>query len=319
MYPKADLPKVPDHWRTFGARKSSLSGSQRLAVNPGNAILNYLYAVLESETRLAVATLGLDPGLGFWHADTAARDSLACDLMEPVRPQVDAFLLDWITREPLKRSWFLEQRDGNCRLMSSLAVELSQTAPIWARAVAPFAEWVAKTLWSGRPRSDNSFSPATRLTQRHKREAQKQLSTPPPVRTPRREHFCRGCGRSIRTDHTNCGRCALEDARRRFADAAKIGRVASRRPESRAKHRASRRRHAEGISAWDPATQPSWLTAEVYRERLQPLLELASSSAIAAKIGVSRWYAGRIRRGYLPHPRHWKALADLVACMPDNT
>ena len=107
---KADLPRVPAHWRTFNTRKSLLSGSQRLAANPANAILNYLYAVLESETRLAVAALGLDPGLGFWHVDTPARDSLACDLMEPVRPRVDAFLLDWITREPLKRAWFFEQQ-----------------------------------------------------------------------------------------------------------------------------------------------------------------------------------------------------------------
>jgi len=69
-FPKTDLPKVPQHWRRFDTRKSPLSGSPRLAANPANAILNYLYAVLESETRLAVAALGLDPGLGFWHVDT---------------------------------------------------------------------------------------------------------------------------------------------------------------------------------------------------------------------------------------------------------
>ena len=45
------------------------------SINLANAMLNYLYAVLESETRLAVAALGLDPGLGFFHTDTAARDS----------------------------------------------------------------------------------------------------------------------------------------------------------------------------------------------------------------------------------------------------
>jgi len=171
MFPKADLPRVPDHWRTFDTRKSPLSGSQRLAANPVNTILNYLYAVLESETRLAVAALGLDPGLGFWHVDTPARDSLACDLMEPVRPQVDAFLLDWITREPLKRDWFFEQRDGTCRLMSTLAIELSQTARMWGRAVAPFAEWVARTLWSNSRKPGDQVAPPTRLTQRHKREA----------------------------------------------------------------------------------------------------------------------------------------------------
>ena len=94
-FPKSDLPRVPAHWRKFDTRKSPLTGSQRLAANPANAMLNYLYAVSESETRLAVAALGLDPGLGFWHVDTPARDSLACDLMEPVRPQVDASGLDY--------------------------------------------------------------------------------------------------------------------------------------------------------------------------------------------------------------------------------
>ena len=45
--------------------------------------------LLESEARLAAAALGLDPGLGVLHLDTPNRDSLACDLMEAVRPQVD--------------------------------------------------------------------------------------------------------------------------------------------------------------------------------------------------------------------------------------
>ena len=87
MFPRSDLKRVPDHWLMFGTRQSPLSGSPRLAVNPPNAILNYLYAVLESEARLAAAALGLDPGLGMVHVDTKARDSLACDLMEPIRPR----------------------------------------------------------------------------------------------------------------------------------------------------------------------------------------------------------------------------------------
>src|SRR5437899_2255279 len=118
QFPSADLPRVPDHWRTFGTRKSPLTGSPRLAVNPPNAILNYLYAILEAEARLAASALGLDPGIGVLHVDTDARDSLACDLMEPIRPQIDAYLLDWITREPLRKQWFFEKRDGNCRLMA---------------------------------------------------------------------------------------------------------------------------------------------------------------------------------------------------------
>jgi hypothetical protein len=63
---------------------------------------------------------------------------------------------------------------------------------------------------------------------------------------------------------------------------------------------------------WDASTQPAWLTAEVYRDKVQPLLAAMSGSAIASRIGVSRWYAGRIREGYRPHPRHWQVLAELV-------
>jgi CRISPR-associated protein Cas1 len=118
MFPKNDLNRVPEHWRTFGPRTSPLTGSPRLAASPANAMLNYLYTLLESEARLAAAALGLDPGLGFLHLDTPARDSLASDLMEPVRPSVDGYLLNWILEQPLRREWFFEQRDGNCRLMA---------------------------------------------------------------------------------------------------------------------------------------------------------------------------------------------------------
>ena len=97
------------------------------------------------------------------HVDTSARDSLACDLMEPIRPQVDAYLLDWITRQPLRREWFFEQRDGNCRLMGSFAARLSETAQLWRRAVAPVAEWVARAFWSTIRIPDVPI--ATRLTQ----------------------------------------------------------------------------------------------------------------------------------------------------------
>jgi CRISPR associated protein Cas1 len=166
-FPTKDLPRVPEHWRAFGARLSPLTNSPRLSVNPPNAMLNCLYAVLESEARLAAVALGLDPGLGIMHADMPVRDSLACDLMESVRPLVDAYVLDWITRQPLRREWFFEERNGNCRLMGSFAKRLSETAPTWARAVAPIAEHVAKALWSAR----TGIRPPTLLTQAHRRAA----------------------------------------------------------------------------------------------------------------------------------------------------
>ena len=78
-FPKQDLARVPEHWLTFGSRVSSLTSSPRRATNPVNAILNFLYALLEAESRLAAASFGLDPGMGVLHVDTQYRDSLACD------------------------------------------------------------------------------------------------------------------------------------------------------------------------------------------------------------------------------------------------
>jgi CRISPR-associated endonuclease Cas1 len=167
-FPKRDLLRVPQHWQRFGARVSPLTGSPRLAANPPNALLNYLYTVLESEARLAAATLGLDPGVGLMHVDSPSRDSLACDLMEPIRPHVDRYLLDWIFQEPLHRKWFAERSDGNCRLVASFAARLSETAPTWARAVAPIAEMVARTLSSGVKKQIRSGLPPTKMRPKHR-------------------------------------------------------------------------------------------------------------------------------------------------------
>jgi CRISPR-associated endonuclease Cas1 len=309
-FPKNQLRRVPEHWRSFGARVSPLTGSPRLAANPPNAILNYLYALLESEARLAAAALGLDPGMGVLHVDTTARDSLACDLMEVVRPQVDAYLLDWITRQPLNREWFFEQRDGNCRLMAPFAVQLTKTAPTWGRAVAPIAEWVARAFWSTIRRPDAPL--ATRLTQTNKREAKgKTISLPMPAPNP--ENICLVCGKSVAKGSTRCARCAVAVSTERMLEVARRGRVASKSPESRARVAATQRRHAAGRCKWLPSSQPDWLTQETYTTKIKPRLARCPNSEIARTLDVSIPYAASIRVGRRhPHPRHWQALAELA-------
>jgi hypothetical protein len=238
--------------------------------------------------------------------------------MEPVRPQVDAFLLDWIMREPLKREWFFEQSDGNCRLMAPFAERLSETIPMWGRAVAPFAEWVIRALWSSSAKLARESPPATRLTQRLKREARGAPSLPSLIRAPRRENLCRGCGKTIRGGQTNCARCAVGDATRNMLDAANIGRQTAYGPEAQIKRANTQRKNAVAQHAWKPSDQPGWLTDKFYSEKVQPALAAMSASAIARKISVSRWYAGRIREGYRPHPRHWVTLAQLTDVSADS-
>jgi len=309
--PTADLRRVPEHWRTFGTRKSPITGSPRLAVNPANAMLNYMYALLESEARLVAASLGLDPGIGFLHVDTDARDSLACDLMEPVRPAVDRFLLEWINDQPLRRDWFFEQRDGSCRLMASFATKLSESSPTWRQIVAPVAEWVSCVLWSTFNQQRRKLPP-THLTQSRRRDAKGKphlhISAPP--RPPR---LCRTCGKQVTRGFERCGSCKAAVCTKELVKAAQKGRLASHTEQAELKRGESRRRHAAALRAWRPSNQPGWLDEETYVSKIQPRLADETIPTIRAALGVSKSYATNIRSGKrLPHPRHWQTLATLV-------
>jgi len=82
------------------------ANGNRKAERPVNAMANYLYALLEIEAILACQVVGLDPGLAIVHSDARGRRSMALDLMEPVRPQIDAFVLDLIDGRTFKKSNF---------------------------------------------------------------------------------------------------------------------------------------------------------------------------------------------------------------------
>jgi len=316
MFPHRDLQRVPDHWRTFGSRISALTGSPRLATNPGNAILNYLYALLEAETRLSAATLGLDPGIGVMHVDVPYRDSLALDLMEVVRPDVDAFVIDWIKRGPLSRSHFFEQSNGNCRLMASFAATLSQTTSKWAQLIAPVAEWFAREIST--PKKERSFQLSARLTQRNKRVAKGSNPIPKPKPVVKPTNLCRNCGKEIIGDSVRCKSCSTEIMTEQRDAAGRIARTAALSPEAQQKRAATQQINALAQHAWKPSDQPSWLTAEFYSGRIQPGLLSVRGSLIARALKVSNSYARDIRKGHQPHPRHWATLAKLAGKIEVN-
>ena len=269
-FPRVDLPRVPGHWLKFGSRMSPLTTSPRLAVNPPNAMLNYLYAILESEARLALAALGLDPGMGVLHNDLRSRDSLACDLMEPIRPQVDAYLLDWLTQGPLKREWFFEQRDGNCRLMGPFAATLSESASMWRRALAPFAEGIARALWSSTPKQRRRHeSISTPLTQTRKREAKNIAATEKPELVLNAPNVCGICGTSIAMACKYCRICATTIRRENVIKASKLGRLETHKPQEQARRSETQRRQQAARKIWKSESMPDWLDEKFYRDKIQ--------------------------------------------------
>jgi CRISPR-associated endonuclease Cas1 len=311
LFPRKDVPRIPMHWLSFGSRHSPLSGGPRRAVNPANALLNYTNAIAESECRLAICACGLDPALGFLHRDMANRDSLALDLIEVIRPAIEAWILDWLRHEPLRKSDFFEARDGNCRLSSDLCSKLSETALTWRKLVGGWVEYIAHSLYGGRA-SRSRCLPGTKtpVTQRHRREA-KGISVER-VAIPKAVHICTGCGNPIHRGSAECWKCAQSTRAVAMRDVARVGRLASRQPEAEQKRVRTATRQALARFRWDASKLPSWLTREVLLQRVYPLLATISPSQVRSTLNVSHYYATKIRKGYVPHPRHWRSLAELA-------
>ncbi len=162
-FAERDAHRVPDHWRTFTARGSRLhrgGRSARGAADPVNALLNYGYALAEAEARLAAVAVGLDPGLGVLHTDKKNRDSLALDLLEPLRPLVEHHILQLLVARHFRVGDFHETRQGACRLLAPLTHELAERLPSYAREVALHAEGVVHLLADTSPGKIRTQDPA---------------------------------------------------------------------------------------------------------------------------------------------------------------
>lgn len=66
--------------------------TRRPPEDPVNALLSLCYTLLHYEMVRETEVIGLDPTIGFYHQFEYGRESLACDLVEVFRPEVDRFV-----------------------------------------------------------------------------------------------------------------------------------------------------------------------------------------------------------------------------------
>jgi CRISPR-associated endonuclease Cas1 len=103
--------RCPAVWSVFRGRLEK-RGAQlvpRWARTPCNAALNYGYAVVLGNCTRALVGLGLDPSFGFLHhADAPGRLSLSYDVIELLRPRVDACVFRFLKSRPFDRKEFVE-------------------------------------------------------------------------------------------------------------------------------------------------------------------------------------------------------------------
>lgn len=126
---------VPAEWLSVGLRSAAPGSTNRHATHPANALLNYSYSTLQSQVTVASAKAGLDPEAGILHARRPGRPSLILDLMEPLRPNVDAKLVDFMQAHVFARADFLLGDDGVVRIHPQLARAVIAATSLDARAV----------------------------------------------------------------------------------------------------------------------------------------------------------------------------------------
>jgi len=325
QFARRDSKRIPAHWHAFGRRASLVTGNPRKATNPANAILNYLYAIVESEARIASLAVGCDPGLGVMHADRPYRDSLACDLMEPVRPIVDAWVLDLLESRTFRRSDFFENREGVCRIMPPLTKGLAETAPRWAAAVGPVAEDVAGALLKqsskGSARSSRSVAPGRTQKNRGARRGGVRVRRSKDARPERAAlpKTCVLCGAELKENRrrycTACKPVQSLEAMSKAHEALQARRLAGDDPAHGGEVGRQRgQRNAEVLrenAAWE-REQLQVADPDAFAREIGPKVSEMSLAAMMRATGLSRPYCSMIRRGVrVPHPRHWEALRGL--------
>jgi len=330
----AQRDRVPDHWRTFGNRRSPLTLRPKNAANPLNACLNLLYRLLEVETRIALIARGIDSSLGIFHCDEANRQSLAADVMEPVRPHVDAFVLNLARTRTFSAKDFAETREGACRLASPLAQELAPTMVTWAKLVAPYAEAVSRHV-ARLARSGLGMEAPIRAAAGERARVKVRVrpiaapAAPKAVRSvpiATAANACRSCGAKLAIrKRLFCDQC-LPDRREeaqlstaasfRSAGPAKIaamraaGHDPTIAPEAQRRRAATASKQRKAVAAW---RDDGSLDHVDFRRDIRPKLQCLPVRVIAEAMGASISHGSKVRSGLLvPHKRHWRALEKIV-------
>lgn len=82
-----------------------------------NALLSFLYALLTHDVVSACEAVGLDPQMGFLHADRSGRESLALDLVEELRPVIaDRLALSLVNRQQVSAKGFTRSEAGGVEM-----------------------------------------------------------------------------------------------------------------------------------------------------------------------------------------------------------
>jgi transcriptional regulator with XRE-family HTH domain len=268
--------------------------------------------------------------------DLANRQSFATYVMEPVRPHVDAFVLNLIRTRTFAVKDFFEKRDGGCRISAALTRELATTMPEWAKHVAPFAEMAWRHVSKATTKDLQLLLPSAQ--QKNIRKDAKPSATAPTVavevpkgKAPEAKktvplaqvyNACRHCGGAVTVRRRiYCDPCYAEW--RRSGNFTFLNRTAVKEeialckavddspnfPEARQKCVRSASVHWIAVTSWK---EDGSLDGIDFVRGILPTLRGHMVKEISEAMGVAVTYASQVRaRKVVPHRRLWKLLMSL--------
>lgn len=108
--------------------------------DPVNAMLSLGYTLLHAEAVRAAHIAGLDPMLGFLHRPAFGRESLACDLIEPLRPRLDEWVWELVRTRQLRDEHFATSACG-CQLQKTGRARFYEG---YESAAVPWRRWLRR-------------------------------------------------------------------------------------------------------------------------------------------------------------------------------
>ncbi len=105
----------------FTGRKNKTNSRNYNASDEINALLNYGYAILESEIRKDINSVGLDYSIGFLHEINQSRTPLVYDIQELFRWIIDVSAIQLLEEKKIKKSDFIITKNYHTRLGEDVA------------------------------------------------------------------------------------------------------------------------------------------------------------------------------------------------------
>lgn len=138
------------YWQSCLPAELGFQGRQRQPPpDPVNALLSLTYTLVQQEAIRQCLSHGLDPWLGFHHELAPGRHSLACDLMEPLRPLIEEWVVGCLQDGEFNLHHF-SQQNGNCRLGKAgrerYYLLWYRQLPAWSRRLSQYAALLARHL-----------------------------------------------------------------------------------------------------------------------------------------------------------------------------